>query len=355
MVAKATYDPELEKQLAEERKRAREARTEYRKGLEELRKKNGDLVIQYRLTPFGASESNALLKTASDWVTANPEATSDEITDKGQELLDKLGNIYTQDANRLYFFNVLKVNEMILTSFKTNNVISEDAFKKSMEIVDRERKWLEKNPNESLQTYKEKLEASQKEIFQNLPPDAQQKINDGQKNVKMDDNTKEIEDKKRKAELLAKEKEQKEKAEFNPTRLFKKGAAGMVNAFWIALVLAFAVLGGSLAANEAVIRPLPFRILYFIYGFIFFPFVILFFVFRYFLLNKPPYFASILFPLYEYDPSKITRNSFFERLVFYKANPIIAHAQKTFQEAAEAVKDLKVDFTQVAAKIVEGK
>jgi hypothetical protein len=171
----------------------------------------------------------------------------------------------------------------------------------------------------------------------------------------MDDNTKEIEDKKRKAELLAKEKEQKEKAEFNPTRLFKKGAAGMVNAFWIALVLAFAVLGGSLAANEAVIRPLPFRILYFIYGFIFFPFVILFFVFRYFLLNKPPYFASILFPLYEYDPSKITRNSFFERLVFYKANPIIAHAQKTFQEAAEAVKDLKVDFTQVAAKIVEGK
>ena len=61
-------------------------------------------------------------------------------------------------------------------------------------------------------------------------------------------------------------KEEKEKAQFNPMRLFKKVGGGMFTAFWIAILLAFAVLGGSLAANEAVIRPTGYKILYFFYG-----------------------------------------------------------------------------------------
>jgi hypothetical protein len=107
MVAKATYDPELEKQLAEERKKARESRSKFRQQIDELRRKDGDLIVSNKLTPLGSTQSAALFKTMNDWLAGTPDATNDEILDKQQELNDKLSNIYTEDANRLYFYNIL--------------------------------------------------------------------------------------------------------------------------------------------------------------------------------------------------------------------------------------------------------
>jgi lipopolysaccharide export LptBFGC system permease protein LptF len=356
MVAKATYDPELEKQLAEERKKAREARTKFRQTLDDLRKKDGDLIVNNRLTPLGSTQSAALFKTMNDWLAATPDATTEEILDKQQEMIDKLSNIYSEDANRLYFYNILKVNDYFLTMFKTNNVISDDIYKKCKEILDREQKWLEKNPNESLQVYKDKIDKTSKELQDILKdPEVQKRLDAARNGVKLEDNSKDIEAKKQEAERLAKAKEEKEKAQFNPMRLFKKVGGGIFTAFWIAILLAFAVLGGSLAANEAVIRPTGYKILYFFYGFLFFPVVILYFVGRYFLYNKPPYFAAFLIPLFEYDPLQAKKDSFLQRLVWYKMNPIIEQAQKTFQASADSVKDIHVDFQAIAAKALEGK
>ena len=356
MVAKATYDPELEKQLAEEKRKAREARGKFRETLESLRKKDGELIINNKLTPLGSSQSAALFTTMNDWLAANPEATSDEIFDKSQETLDKITNIYSEDNNRLYFYNILKVNDYFLTSFRTNNILSDDNYKKCKEILDREQKFLEKNPNESLQVYKDHIEKMSKELENILKdPEIQRKLKAGRDGVKLEDNSKEIDEKKNEAERLAKAKEAKEKQEFNPMRLFKKAGVGVVNAFLIAILLAFAILGGSLASNEAVIRPTAYKVLYFFYGFIFFPVVILYYIGRYFLLGKSPYFASFLIPLYEYNPLEIKRDSFLQRLVWYQNNPVIKDAQKTFQEAADSVKDMKIDFQAVAAKILESK
>jgi len=356
MVAKATYDPELEKQLAEEKKKAREARGKFRETLESLRKKDKELIVQNKLTPLGSSQSTALFKTMNDWLAANPEATSDEIIDKSQETLDKLSNIYSEDNNRLYFYNILKVNDYFLTTFKTNNAISEETYKKSKEVLDKEQTFLEKNPNESLQVYKDHIDSMSKELGDILKdPEVQKRLQTARDGVKFEDNSKAIEKKKAEADNLAKAKETKEKAEFNPTRLFKKAGSGMVTAFFIAILLAFAILGGSLAANEAVVRPTGFKILYFIYGFIFFPVVITYFIGRYFLYGKSPYFASYFIPLYEYNPLEIKRDSFLQKLVWYQANPVVQQAQKTFQEAADSVKDLGIDFKSVAAKIAEGK
>jgi hypothetical protein len=83
--------------------------------------------------------------------------------------------------------------------------------------------------------------------------------------------------------------------------------------------------------------------------------VILYFVGRYFLYNKPPYFAAFLIPLFEYDPLQAKKDSFLQRLVWYKMNPIIEQAQKTFQASADSVKDIHVDFQAIAAKALEGK
>lgn len=355
VVAKATYDPELEKQLAKEKAQAREARAKFRESINALQAKDREYVVNGTLTQMGATQTTALFKTVNDWLSANPNATTDEITDKMNETVDKLSNIYNEDKNRAYFLNSLTKMDTDLTSIKARNIISEDTYSKCKQIVDTEKKWFEKNPNEDLLVYKERL---QKMIIEIQPilndPETMKKLEDAQKDVKISDNTKELQEKQREAEVAAKEKEQLEKQEFSFGRLLGKVGTGVFIGFTVALFLALGLIGGSLASNEAIVRPLPFRALYFFYGFIFSPLVIIYFIFRYF-QGRAPYFGALLFPLYEYDPTQTQKESFFERLFYFKSNPIIHHANKTFQDAAEATKDIKMDFLKVASEIATQK
>ncbi len=350
---KQTYDPELEKQIAEERKRARESRGKFREGLDSAIAANQDLIKQDKLTTLGASQSAALFKTANDWLSATPDATSEEIEDKAMETTDKLKNIYNEDKNRLYFATYLKTTETILKVQKTNNQISEDVFKKGTEIIDREKKFLDKNPSESLQIYKQHLETASDEISKLLnDPELQKKMRQSQNEVNSAKNLQDVEEKQKKLEEDAKAKEELQKREFNISRLFTKIGSGFFWAFWISVVLALGFFGASIASNEAVVRPTSYRILYFIYGFIFFPVVLLYSLYRTF-QGKPPYFAALLIPLYEYDPLKEKKDSFLQRLVWFKNNAIIQDAQKTFQQAAVAGQGLQLDFTAIAKEALK--
>ena len=351
-VSKQTYDPQLEKQLAEEKKKAREERLKFRQSLDQLIQRDNDAIVQGKLTPLGATQSAALFKTMNDWLSATPDATADEIADKGLETIDRLANIYREDNNRLYFYSYLKVTEINLTNLKASNLISEDVQKKCQEIVDRELKWLEKNPTESLIIYKEHLQKAANEIRDVLKdPEIQKRMKDAQDGVKMEDNSKELDEQKREAERVAKEKEEREKQNFNVGRFAGKVGISIGNAILIALILSLAILGGSLSANMAVVRPLSYRILYFIYGFLFFPVVLIYFLFRYF-QGFPPYFAAFLIPLYEMDPTSGVNLSFLQRLVYFKTTPVIEEARKSFQAGAEAVKDISLDFGAIAKELL---
>jgi hypothetical protein len=352
-VAKQTYDPELEKQLAAEKQKAREQRTKLRASIDELIRGDNKAILDGKLTPQGATQSAALFKTVNDWLSGTPDATADEIIDKGQELLDKLGTIYREDNNRLYFYAYLKTTETQLTYLKTQNLISEEIFKKTQAIVERELKWLEKNQTESIVTYKAHLDTASKEITDILQdPEVVTRMKNAQSGVKMEETTKELDAKKEEVQRAADEKEKKEKATFNIGRFFSKITSGVFTSFWIALALALAILGGSLASNMAIVRPLPYRILFFTYGFFFFPLVIIYFIIRYF-QGFPPYFASYLIPLYEYDPLKETRDSFLQKLLYFKTNPVLEEARNTFQAAADSVKDMSINFSEVAKQILE--
>lgn len=354
-VSKATYDPELEKQLAAERARAREARGKFRETIDKAMTNDRDLIRDGKLTPQGATQSAAYFKLTNDWLQSNPDASADEILDKSQEFLDKLSAIYREDSNRLYFYNNLKISDIFLTQIKTRNIIPEDKYKKLKELLDKEQTWLEKNPNESAQTYQDRITKMNAEAEKIIgDPDIAKKLAENQKTAKEVDNTKELEAEKQKADEIAKKKEELEKEKFSFQRFFKKITTGIFSSFWIALLLTGALLGGALAANEAVVRPLPYRIFYFLYGFFFFPIVILFFIGRYF-MGQPPYFSAFLFPLYEYDPVKVTNLSFLQKLVYYKTNAVLQNARKTFEDAQQATKSMGIDFVKVAKEILEEK
>jgi hypothetical protein len=353
LVAKATYDPELEKQLAEENKKAREVRANLRNSINALKARDREYIANGTLTSMGATQTTALFKTIDDWLAATPDATSSEVEDKGNELLDKLANIYNQDKDRAFFLNNLKVTDMILTLLKTNNVISEDVYNKSKKIIDDENKWFEKNPNENLQVYKDRIQKMGEEVNKVInDPEAFKKLRDAQNGVKVTDNSKDLDAQRKKVEEQAKQKEELQKQQFDAKRFFAKISGSFFTAIIIAVIVSVALVGGSLAANEAIVRPLAYRALFFFYGMIFSPFVIIYFMYRYF-TGHPPYFGAYLFPLYAYDPTVEQKDTFIQRLFWYKSNPIVTHATETFQKAADAGKELQMNFSGIAAQIVK--
>lgn len=332
-VNKATYDPELEKQMAKEKQNAREARTVLRKTLDEANQNIRTMVEKDELTLQGSTLASSIIQETNKWLQNTPDATESEIQDKNLEVVDKLSIIYEEDKNRIFFTNWLKQWTILVTTWQNQNKIAEDKAKQISTLLEKEKAWYDKNMNESLETYKTRITTATDEINKIIADPVL--IKDAQESLKKQgSNTKNLEAIQAQVEAQKKEKEEREKQEFNVSRITKKLTSGIFIAFLVALFIAFGLTGASLAANEAVVRPVPYRILYFIFGFFFSIPTILYFVVRTY-RGYPPYFASYLLPLYMYDPSKEEHSSFFENLVYYKDNAIIREAAQKFQDAAE--------------------
>jgi lipopolysaccharide export LptBFGC system permease protein LptF len=339
-VNKATYDPEFEKQLAAERAKARELRAKLRQTLTEYSNKNRELVSKNELTPQGSTLATSLIQETTKWLQDTPDATEAELQDKLSEVLDKLATIYNEDKNRLMFSNWLKSWDVIVATWQGQNKISEDKAKKIKELLAKDKDWYSKNLNESLETYKERMDKDTQDIY-TIVGDATLIQDAGDQKKAQDSKSVDLDELKAKIEAEKKAKEEVEKEQFSLSRLFSKIGKGVGVAFLIALFIAFGLTGGSLLSNEAIARPVPYRILYFIFGFLFSIPVIIFYIGRTF-MGHPPYYAAYLLPLYSYDPLKEDHSSFFESLVWFKDNAVVRDAVEKFQEKATAVQSMRL-------------
>lgn len=93
-----------------------------------------------------------------------------------------------------------------------------------------------------------------------------------------------------------------ERSEFKPQRATSNIAAGIIKGF-MQFILALVILyGGHLAANEAIGYKIPFRLLSFVYGCIFFFIEIpKMLIRRYWYQIKPPYYTYL--PISTYEPN----------------------------------------------------
>jgi lipopolysaccharide export LptBFGC system permease protein LptF len=339
-VNKATYDPEFEKQLAAERAKARELRTKLRETLTDYSNKNRELVSKNELTPQGSTLATSLIQETTKWLQDTPDATEAELQDKLSEVLDKLATIYNEDKNRLMFSNWLKSWDVIVATWQGQNKISEEKAKKIKELLAKDKDWYSKNLNESLETYKERMDKDTQDIY-TIIGDATLIQDAGDQKKTQDSKSVDLDELKAKIEAEKKAKEEVEKEQFSLSRLFSKIGKGVGVAFLIALFIAFGLTGGSLLSNEAIARPVPYRILYFIFGFLFSIPVIVFYIGRTF-MGHPPYYAAYLLPLYSYDPLKEDHSSFFESLVWFKDNAVVRDAVEKFQEKATAVQSMRM-------------
>jgi len=126
MINKATYDPELDKQIAEEASDAREARTAARKAVADATTQNTELVQKSAITPQGTTLVLTTITQMNDWIDANTTAKSIDILNKTQEFTDALLKIYTDDRARLVFYNWSQFWQVIQSSLSSSNKISTD-------------------------------------------------------------------------------------------------------------------------------------------------------------------------------------------------------------------------------------
>ena len=117
-------------------------------------------------------------------------------------------------------------------------------------------------------------------------------------------------------ETAEKERIAKERAEFSGSRLIGRIMKTIGTIVLVALILLGGVYGASLATNLNVYKMAPFRIIYAIWGFLFFWIVIPYvWIYRHFWLKKTPRFYAII-PLVPYRFNHPIMSKFFDWITF---------------------------------------
>lgn len=334
IIAKATYDPTLEKQIAEERTNAREAKKNFRNGIQNLKVDLARLVEQNKITPEAVTLVKAHIKEAEKWLTDNPDATTDEINDKKITFMDTLAQIYDDDKGRIYHVYYTTIWNSWITSWFALNKISEEQAGKLRNIVGDEELWYKKHLKESPDVYIERINEMVDKCKEFLSGEQQKEVSEKMKEgLQATISQDEIDKARAQAKQAKEDREAVEKASFNAKRIATKAGSGILSALLLSIIICFALFGASLASNMALVRPTSIRILCWFYGLVFFIPVILYAIIQW----KPPHFAAYLIPLYMYDPKVTEKTSFLEKLVWYKDDTILHQAQQTFQKAAETV------------------
>jgi hypothetical protein len=127
---------------------------------------------------------------------------------------------------------------------------------------------------------------------------------------------KDEESKKLSNEKVKQDRIQKERSEFSFSRLIVRVLTIIALIVFVALLLIGGVYGSSLAVNLNVYKSAPFRVIYSIWGFLFFWLIIPYvWVYRRFWLGKSPRFYAIM-PLVPYRFNHWFMNKFFDWITF---------------------------------------
>lgn len=175
-------------------------------------------------------------------------------------------------------------------------------------------------------TYNPEAEKYAKQQQQELEKKKKEAENQKQKTEL--DTKKTEEDKKAVAERAEKERIAAERAEFSFSRLLWRIFEITITALLIAFVIGSALYGSSLATNLNVYKSAPYRVIYAIWGFLFFWVVIPYvWIYRRFWLKKQPEFYAIL-PLVPYSFNHWFMRKFFDWITF---NPVDVDELKEWQ------------------------
>ncbi len=292
----ATYNPEAEKQMQVEREKAEKVRQEIQKWLDDYTKAYLDNFASKSYWPkWTLTTMDKLIKDTNKWLSSNSKATEVEYKAKLDALRKEAQSILEKN---IYLFSIscyAKVMKFMIGEFER-------------------KKLLNAKERAQYKEYADEVEAFNTKLSKQTDPDfAEMKIFAAQFTKKVEDfskprgiwdqqdtllrtaffNPEKFEADFKTLETQAEAAQAVEDKKFSFQRFTKKvtGTAGSV--IGSLLYLTFCLVIGMMAANQAIGREPKYRILYFIYGAIFAPFLVFYYIYLWFNDKSPKIYTML--------------------------------------------------------------
>lgn len=332
-VKSATYNPEAEKAIAEQKAQAEKAKETFRKEIDQLNKQADDLkrAVPRKVTVFYISRWATLSKDAGKWLSENPNASASDIQNYLDSVKLKETSLRTADKQILVMMDTPAYLRAVAKKALDAKQIDAAKGQVIVKLADSIAKWNDKNLK-TMDTNKNLTPESVETVFQQFQNEqATALVGTGQAPLVTPGDIPKAD-----AVIKSAEAETKaEKATFNLGRLFTDtlSIAGKVIASLL-IVMLFLV-SGMLCANDAIGRDYRYRILYFIYGGLGFPIMLIYYLYRWFVGTAPNIYR--LLPIYT-EQADTSLGRFFLFPFTYEEDQKAKDAATNFmKEAAELV------------------
>jgi hypothetical protein len=329
-IRSATYNPQAEKAIQEEKIKATEAKQKYRNTLFKLRDTKSQLVQQKKASDYYIQTVDKLANDGFAWIQANPDADSQQInnkilsTDQQYQDIARANTVVMGISVLPKFFRTVAADAFLKKQIKNDKKNLLNNYADSLE------KWMKLSPSltsDAIFSKQQEIEQKSRSLLEGT----------GQSIPALSSESSVVAAKKQTDAMQVKvtQEEEADKNTFKVSRLLSETgriAMKVVGSLFIVMLI---LVSGMLTANDAIARDPQYRILYFIYGGLGFPIMLVYYLYRWFSGTAPHIYR--LLPLYT-EQADTTLGRFFLFPFTY--------------EEDKAAKDAKTGFLTAAASLV---
>lgn len=334
-VRSATYNPEAEKAMKEEREKAAKVINEIKVYADALDKNRQEVASLPNIPSWGIKQLDQFTKDIRKWILENPDVTEAIAKTKQEEFVKKGSELFTLNLGLMVSSSTERIMTYLNTDFEQKKLLNAADRRTYADMLEKLKKFnasITKNPTlESMKAFGEPF-AKELESFSKAKGfyDRQsQLLNTAFANPKkFEEDMKGLEGQ----QSAVKDEEAKE---FSVKRFAGRVTSTATTVIGSLFYIVFCITIGMLAANQAIGREPAYRILYFIYGAIFAPFLAFYYLYLWFNDKSPKIYT--LLPLTQ-QTAETSIGKFFLFPFAYKED--------------KAARDLLVEFLSESAEMV---
>jgi hypothetical protein len=328
-IENATYNEAAERKRAEDQANADKERTEFRRYLNEMAVRIQEGVNKETVSAESGKWALDEIQKAQDFLAKHPNADQRALTQRSDEVTFKIKNIEESQSPIKRAFRIINELPKEIEEMLAKEIIPSTNRRPALKIVDDLKVWVSQNNYATKGEWELKLNTTQAELDAWIPS--------GQKRQELENQQKIEEESFRWKRLFA--------------SIFETAGKVIGTLFYIMLCL----VAGSLAANDAIGRDRMYRVFYFIWGFLFAPFVLIYYLFRWF-KGTSPYLYKLLpvtttlaetslgkfftYPFYYIEDENARKKT--EEFLSSLAEAIGTTAEGTTENSGSTIKKLKV-------------
>jgi hypothetical protein len=291
-VRSATYNPEAEKAIKEEREKAAKIIKEIKDYADTLDKNRLELASLPNVPSSGIKNLDQFTKDIRKWILENPDVSDTVAKTKQEEFVKKGGELFTLNTALIGSSSTERIMTYLNTDFEQKKLLNAADRRTYADMLDKLQKFNASNTNPTLESMKAFSDPFTKEL------DSFSKAKgfyDRQSPLLKTAfaNPKKFEEDMKGLEGQQAAVKQEEGKEFSVKRFAGRVTSTASRVISSLLYLVFCLTIGMLAANQAIGREPAYRILYFLYGAIFAPFLVFYYIYLWF-NDKAPKIYTLL-------------------------------------------------------------